>query len=343
MMEGRRILVICAVLVLLIGCGRKETGENTPKEQLVVDVPMKAAMHKEETSEDSSIDREVNVTKPRTSEMEKEVLWDNVLQPEEEPASEEEPVLEKESVSEEEPMSKKEPVPKEAPASKEEPVSEKKSVPKEEPAPEEESTSKKELKPEKEPVPKEELTPEKGAGSEAQNDGEEKDGAEGKEEVHSCVWDAGTVKNLPSCEEDGLRIYQCVQCKRIREEKIPSQGHSMTTQWFGDAPTCTHGGYQAVLCDVCGWVDETACHSVAPLEHTPTGKEIQHGNCREDTIIVYTCSECGEQTGYERYPETEEHAWVIKETQVWDEEVYDFVTILVECCERCNLVMQEEA
>ena len=160
-----------------------------------------------------------------------------------------------------------------------------------------------------------------------------------KVETHTCAWDTGTVKISPGCAETGLKTYKCSQCGAVKEEELQPAGHQMTTQWYGEAPDCTHGGYQAVLCSVCGWVDETACKSVPPLEHMPVAQEMQHGNCREDTIIVYTCSYCKEQTGYERYPEREEHSWVTKETQVWDEEIFDFVTVSVECCERCNAVL----
>ncbi len=113
-------------------------------------------------------------------------------------------------------------------------------------------------------------------------------------------------------------------------------GHDMEVQWYGAPPDCTKGGYRAVICKICGWVDEAACSSVEPLGHIPQAKELIHGNCREDTIIVYTCTVCGEDTGYDRYPEADEHKWVWKETVVWDEAAMAFVKNQVKCCERCN-------
>lgn len=117
--------------------------------------------------------------------------------------------------------------------------------------------------------------------------------------------------------------------------------HEMTAEWYGEAPNCTHGGYRIVRCRLCGWVDEAAGGSVDALEHTPAGQEICHGNCREDTIIIYTCTACGQQVGYERHPEPSEHSWVVKEQQIWDEETFAFITVSVQVCERCNIQYQE--
>ena len=120
------------------------------------------------------------------------------------------------------------------------------------------------------------------------------------------------------------------------QESSEIHDHQLITQWYGAPPDCSHGGYQMVWCSQCGWVDEEACKSVLPLEHTPVGEEIHHGNCKEDTIVVYTCSQCGEQTGFERHTEPNEHNWVIKKMEIWDEETFTFKVEEVECCEWCN-------
>ncbi len=119
-------------------------------------------------------------------------------------------------------------------------------------------------------------------------------------------------------------------------DSCEENGHQMEVQWYGDPPDCTKGGYRAVICKICGWVEEEACSRVEPLGHTPQAKELMHGNCRKDTIIVYTCTVCGEETGYDRYPEADEHKWVWKESVVWDESSVAFVKRQLQCCERCN-------
>lgn len=156
-------------------------------------------------------------------------------------------------------------------------------------------------------------------------------------EQHSHSFRIAEVTKQPGCMEPGSRTEICTVCGISREADIEALGHDMVTQWYGDPPDCTHGGYQAVLCVRCGWVDEAACGNVPALEHIPIAVETQHGNCREDTIIIYTCSQCGEQTGYERHTEPDEHKWVWKDTLVWDEEACEFVTVQIECCERCNI------
>ena len=191
----------------------------------------------------------------------------------------------------------------------------------------------------------------------------------------SCSWDGGRIVREPNCVSEGQRVYTCTVCGNERTESVPAAGHhyvtektdptctepgriktycsvcgsveseeqghaatghSMTVQWFGEPPTCTRGGYQTSVCSKCGWVDANACGDVPPLGHENIGTETQHGNCVDDTIIVYTCSRCGEQTGFERHNEPDEHKWVWKEDLIWNDEIGELVTVKVECCERCN-------
>ena len=114
--------------------------------------------------------------------------------------------------------------------------------------------------------------------------------------------------------------------------------HKLQIQWYGEEPDCMQGSYRIVSCVECGWIDEEACGSVPALEHIPVAEEIKHGNCREETIVAYICTRCREEVGYERYIESEEHSWVKKQAEIWDEEKFAFVSSVIECCERCNKV-----
>ena len=143
--------------------------------------------------------------------------------------------------------------------------------------------------------------------------------------------------SVDSAEQVDKSTEPLIQPEEAKEEHI----HDLQIQWFGEEPDCMHGGYKIVLCASCGWVDKTACGEVPALEHALKAIEIQRGNCREDTIISYICTVCGNQIKYERYTEPDEHDWVRKETELWDEEQFEFVTQSVECCERCNKVKQE--
>ena len=191
----------------------------------------------------------------------------------------------------------------------------------------------------------------------------------------TCSWDGGRIVREPDCVSEGQRVYTCTVCGNERTESVPAAGHqyvtektdptctepgsiktycsvcgnveseeqgpaatghSMTVQWFGEPPTCTRGGYQTPVCSICGWVDADACGDVPPLGHECVGKEVQHGNCRDYTIIEYSCIRCGELVEVDRHNEPDEHSWVWKEDSIWDDELGEFVTIKVECCERCN-------
>lgn len=128
----------------------------------------------------------------------------------------------------------------------------------------------------------------------------------------------------------------------LAEEESKEHIHHMSLQWFGEAPDCTHGGYQMAICTICGWVDQSACGEVMALAHTPAIIIQQQGNCREDTVIVYKCTVCGEQIGYERHTESDGHRWMTGETTFWDERVMDFVTQQIWYCELCGMQGAEE-
>lgn len=142
---------------------------------------------------------------------------------------------------------------------------------------------------------------------------------------------------LASCGKNEENVSDTVSAKECEVS-----GHDMEIRWYGEPPDCVNGGYRALICKRCGWVDEKAGESTPPLGHTPVEKELYHGNCREDTVIVYICSVCGEKTGYDRHPEEEEHEWIRKETTVWDEETMSFQKKEIQCCKRCNIRPGEE-
>lgn len=124
----------------------------------------------------------------------------------------------------------------------------------------------------------------------------------------------------------------------VGSEQQPEHEHKMETFWYGEPPNCVQGGYRIEMCSECGWIDELRSGTVSPLEHELAGEEIQHGNCVEDTIVVYICKTCGEQIRYERYPEPDEHKMTWQILTVWDEEGCCFKEEQVDYCERCNKI-----
>lgn len=132
-------------------------------------------------------------------------------------------------------------------------------------------------------------------------------------------------------------IYQNEETPEITA--LAEHEHKMEVLWYGEPPSCTQGGYRIEMCSECDWVDDMGSGSVPPLEHELTAEELHHGNCVEDTIIVYICKNCNEQIKYERHPEQEEHKWIYKTITVWDEESRSFREERICCCERCDTVL----
>ena len=152
-----------------------------------------------------------------------------------------------------------------------------------------------------------------------------------------CTWDSGRVLQEATCTEAGRKLYTCTQCGKEKEERIPAAGHRMEEQWFGEMPTCDRGSYLNIVCSVCGFVQSS--ESVPALGCvSDAGEELFHGNCREETIVVYHCIRCGRETGFDRHYEPDEHDWITARTDPeWDEEAFDFVSREVTCCSRCGI------
>ena len=152
-----------------------------------------------------------------------------------------------------------------------------------------------------------------------------------------CTWDSGRILQGATCTEAGRKLYTCTQCGKEKEERIPATGHSMEEQWFGEMPTCDRGSYLNIVCSVCGFVQSS--ESVPALGCvSDAGEELFHGNCREETIVIYHCIRCGRETGYYRHYEPDEHDWITARTDPeWDEEAFDFVSREVTCCSRCGI------
>lgn len=152
-----------------------------------------------------------------------------------------------------------------------------------------------------------------------------------------CTWDSGRILQEATCTEAGRKLYTCTQCGKEKEERIPATGHSMEEQWFGEMPSCDRGSYLNIVCSVCGFVQSS--ESVPALGCvSDAGEELFHGNCREETIVVYHCIRCGRETGFDRHYESDEHDWITARTDPeWDEEAFDFVSREVTCCSRCGI------
>ena len=129
----------------------------------------------------------------------------------------------------------------------------------------------------------------------------------------------------PSCTEDGLTIYWCVDCQKDVVEILPALGHEWAEELLVVDPTCDMPGYIAQVCTVCGelnWetiefveLDEQYVYSKedAEIAHDIEGvtpEQYRPGDCEVVGLDRYQCATCGqyilvkdETTGFHVMPE----------------------------------------
>lgn len=129
----------------------------------------------------------------------------------------------------------------------------------------------------------------------------------------------------PTCTEDGLIIYWCVDCQKDVVEILPALGHEWAEELLVVAPSCDMPGYIAQVCTVCGelnWetiefveLDEQYVYSKedAEIAHDIEGvtpEQYRPGNCEVVGLDRYQCATCGqyilvkdETTGFHVMPE----------------------------------------
>ena len=193
------------------------------------------------------------------------------------------------------------------------------------------------------------------------------------EQPHTCTWDSGKVTTAATCGSEGVKTYTCTGCGKTRTESIAKTSHNYVTETFpatctrgvrtvtacsicGDvqsetysggplchlwektywpeAPTCRNGGYYYQTCARCGEKGESGTDPALP--HTQVQTEIRHGNCTEETVLVFTCSSCGIELGRDGHTEPNDHDW----QQVSYEErnliTGEMETKTVTACSRCH-------
>lgn len=113
----------------------------------------------------------------------------------------------------------------------------------------------------------------------------------------------GVITKAPTCEEDGVRTYECTNpgCDATFEEAIPALGHTVIIVKHEDA-TCTKDGTHIEKCNTCDvvLVDETT-----PAHHFYTlGSDLVFGytapTCTTDGAVSYFCEKCHEEQRLEK-------------------------------------------
>lgn len=99
---------------------------------------------------------------------------------------------------------------------------------------------------------------------------------EPEEDEDGHVWDEGVVTTAPTCTEEGVRTYTCLDCGKTRTEAIPAAGHTYGNTWMSDE----NGHWQ--ICSVCGESSEISAHAfvwVADKIPTTTEEGLRHEEC----------------------------------------------------------------
>lgn len=191
-------------------------------------------------------------------------------------------------------------------------------------------------------------------------------------EEHICSWDGGTVTSAATCGSTGVKTYKCKICGKSKTESVPKTSHNYVTE--STQPTCTEAGKTKTCCSICGsvqsetaggaplghdfvksyWPSAPTCRSGGSynltctrcgadggsgsdpaLPHSPVSREVTHGDCATQTIVVTECSVCGAELGRDAHFE-DVHDWVTTVSDpIWDEAAEDFVTHEITYCRRC--------
>ena len=193
---------------------------------------------------------------------------------------------------------------------------------------------------------------------------------------HTCTWNGGSITTEATCSSEGVKTYICTGCGNTRTESVAKASHTYVTEnipatcveagktkiycsicgevqsetssgvptghnfvkevaWGSSEPTCTTGGYYNLVCSDCGAFGGEGIDPA--LGHTPVSREISHGDCVTNTIVVTECSVCGWEISREAYYE-DDHDWITGTSDpVWDDTIGDFITHEIIYCSRCGM------
>ena len=115
-------------------------------------------------------------------------------------------------------------------------------------------------------------------------------GNEYDENAHNYVFKSHTD---PQCIEAGVDVYECVYCKKTREEVIPALGHDYAQEIV--SPTCSRIGYTNNVCKRCDYSIITDKVDTIPHSYLGENLVLDGVNVSYDTICKY-CGALGGRT-----------------------------------------------
>lgn len=107
---------------------------------------------------------------------------------------------------------------------------------------------------------------------------------------HEHRWDEGSVTTPPSCLQDGVRTFTCLECKTTRTEPIEATGHSWDNGSVTTPPSCLQDGIRTFTCLEC---KETRTEPIKATGHSwDNGSVTKAPLCGADGVRTYTCTSC---------------------------------------------------
>ena len=110
---------------------------------------------------------------------------------------------------------------------------------------------------------------------------------------HEHRWDEGSVTTPPSCLQDGIRTFTCLECKTTRTEPIEATGHSWDNGSVTKVPLCGTDGIKTYTCTSCK-ASRTEVIPAPAASHTFDGGTILSApGCENSGQRELTCKTCG--------------------------------------------------
>ncbi len=116
-------------------------------------------------------------------------------------------------------------------------------------------------------------------------------------------WNSGAVTKNPTCDDYGVKTFNCLHCAATKEESVPKSDHSWDNGVVTKAADCYNEGVKTYTCAVCS---DTKTEVIAKTKHhfiftskDETYHTVSCENCQEtrpDEKHVYnngTCTSCG--------------------------------------------------
>ena len=102
------------------------------------------------------------------------------------------------------------------------------------------------------------------------------------------TWDNGVIVKIPTCNEEGEKLYTCLDCDETKTEPIESLAHQYIASNKVE-PTCSLDGSASYTCTRCG---DIYWDTIDALGHDYDEKNKVEPTCKKAGSVTYQCSRC---------------------------------------------------